>query len=37
MITSGLKSPSDLYLETKNQNMGTYGGYIYNVTLSYNI
>ena len=36
-ITNGLKSPNDLYLEAKNQNMSRYGGYIYNVTLSYNI
>ena len=36
MITNGLKS-IDLYLEAKNQNMSRYRGYIYNVTLSYNI
>ena len=37
MITNGLRSPNDLYLETKSQNMGRYGGYIYNVTFSYKI
>ena len=37
MITNGLKSPNDLYLEAKNQNMNRYGGNIYNVTLPYNI
>ena len=37
MITNGLKSPNDLYLEAKNQNRSRYGGYIYHVTLSYNI
>ena len=36
MITNGLKSPNDLYLEAKNQNMSRYGGYTYSVTLSYN-
>ena len=35
MITNGLKSPSDLYLEAKNQNMSKYGGYIYSVTFSF--
>ena len=42
MISYGLKSPNDLYLEAKNQNMSIYGGtYIallchmtYNVILS---
>ena len=34
MITNGLKSPNDLYLDAKSQNMSIYGGY---VTLSYNI
>ena len=28
MITNGLKSINDLYLEDKNQNMSRYGGYI---------
>ena len=37
MITNGLKSPNDLYLEAKNKNMRRYGGYLYKVTLSYNI
>ena len=37
MIANGLKSPNDLYLEAKNENMSRYGGYIYTVTLSYNI
>ena len=37
MIINGLKSPKDLYLQAKNQNMSRYGGYIYNVTLPYNI
>ena len=37
MIANGLKSPNDLYLEAKNQNMNRYGGNIYNVTLPYNI
>ena len=37
MITNGLKSPNDLYLEAKNQNMSWYGSYIYIVTLPYNI
>ena len=37
MITNGLKSPNDLYLEAKNQNMSRYGGYTYSATLSYNI
>ena len=37
IITNGLKSPNDLYLEAKNQNMSKYGDYIYNVTFSYNI
>ena len=31
MITNGLKSPNDWYLEAKNQNMSRYGGYMYNV------
>ena len=35
MITNGLKSPNDLYLEAKNQNMSKYGGYIYSVTFSF--
>ena len=30
MITNELKSPNNLYLEAKNQNMSRYGGYIYN-------
>ena len=34
MITNGLKSPNDLYLDAKSQNMSIYGGY---VTLSYSI
>ena len=34
---NGLKSPADLYLKAKNQNMSRYGGYIYSVTLPYNI
>ena len=37
MITNGLKSPDNIYLEAKNQNMSTYGGYIYIVTFLYNI
>ena len=37
MITIGLKSPNDLYLEAKNQNMSRYGGYIHSVTLPYNV
>ena len=37
MITNGLKSATDIYLEAKNQNMRIYGGYICNVTLPYNI
>ena len=37
MITKVLKSPSNLYLEAKNQNISRGGGYLYNVTLSYNI
>ena len=37
MIINGLKSPKDLYLQAKNQNMSRYGGYIYNATLLYNI
>ena len=36
MITKGLKSPNDLYLEAKNQNMNRYGGFIY-ITLSHNM
>ena len=36
MITNGLKSPNDLYLEAKNQNMNRYGGFIY-ITLSHNM
>ena len=32
MVTNGLKSLKDLYLQTKN-----HGGYIYNLTLPYNI
>ena len=35
-VTNGLKSPNDLCLEAKNQNMSRYVGCIYNVTLSYN-
>ena len=35
MITNGSKSPNDLYLEAKNQNMSKYGGYIYSVTFSF--
>ena len=34
MITNGLKSPNNLNFEAKNQNMSTYGGYMYTVTLS---
>ena len=37
MISNGVKPLNDLYLEAENQNMSRYGGYIYNVTLSYNI
>ena len=37
MITTELKSPNNLYLEAKNQNMSRYEGYTYRVTLSYNI
>ena len=37
MITNELKSPNNLYLETKNQNMSRYEGYTYRVNLSYNI
>ena len=37
MITNELKSPNDLNLDVKNQNISRYGGCIYNVTLSYNI
>ena len=36
MITNGLKSPNNLLLEAENQN-SRYGGYIYSVTLSYNL
>ena len=36
IITAGLKSPDDLFLKAKNQN-SRYWGYVYNVTLSYNI
>ena len=32
MITNGLKPPTNLHLEAKNQNMSRYEGYIYNVT-----
>ena len=35
MIPNGLKSPNELYLEAKNQNMSRYGGNIYNFTLPY--
>ena len=35
--TNGLKSPNDLYLQAKNKNMSSYGGYIYSVTLPYSI
>ena len=31
IITNGLESPNDLYLEAKNQNMSRYGCYIYNI------
>ena len=34
MITNELKSPNNLYLEAKNQNMSRYGGYIYNIIYS---
>ena len=37
MIPNGLKSPNNLYLQAKNQNMSRYGGYIYDITLSHNI
>ena len=37
MITNELKSPNNLYLEAKNQNMSRYEGYTYRVNLSYNI
>ena len=37
MITNGLKSPKDLFLEARNQNMGRYEGYVYSVTLPYNV
>ena len=36
MITNGLKSPKNLYFEAKNEN-SRYGGYIYSVTLPYNM
>ena len=36
IITAELKSPDDLFLKAKNQN-SRYWGYVYNVTLSYNI
>ena len=35
IITNGLKSPNNLYVEGKNQNSG-YESYISNVTVSYN-
>ena len=37
MITNGLKSPDNIYLEAKNQNMSTYGGFICIIAFSYNI
>ena len=37
MMTNGLKSPNDLYMEAKKHNMSIYGGYIYKVTSPYNI
>ena len=37
MMTNGLKSPNDLYMEAKKHNMSVYGGYIYKVTSPYNI
>ena len=37
MIINGLESANDSYLEAKNESMSRYGGYIYNVTLPYNI
>ena len=37
MITNGLMPPDDLYLEAKDHNVSRHGGYIYNITLSYNI
>ena len=37
MINNGLKFPNNLYLEAKNENMSRYEGYIYKITLSYNI
>ena len=37
IITNGLKSPSDLYLEAKNESMSRYAGYVYNIALSYNL
>ena len=33
-VTNGLKSPNDLCLEAKNQNMSRYVGCIYNVTIT---
>ena len=36
MITNRLKYSHNFYLKAKNQNMSTYGGYVYTVTLSYN-
>ena len=32
MITNGLKSPNDLYLQAKNKKMSRYGSYIYIAT-----
>ena len=37
MITNGLKSPNNFYLNAKNQNMSRFGDYTYSVTLPYNI
>ena len=37
MINNGLKFSNNLYLEAKNENMSRYEGYIYKITLSYNI
>ena len=37
MIINGLESANDSYLQAKNESMSRYGGYIYNVTLPYNI
>ena len=36
IITAELKSPDDLFLKAKNQN-SRYWGYVYNVTLAYNV